>query len=98
MVSDEKYGIKGAVNALHHHQRPWPGPDDPCALVEEFDIDVLGVAVRIRHQYFTCARVICARNGRVDFKGHEPAKLLIVSALRLGLYQGIDAADALHVR
>ncbi len=47
VVADEDGGVEGSVNALHHHQRAWPGAHKAGRGIEFVDEDVLGVAVGI---------------------------------------------------
>ena len=61
----EAHGGEGPVEPVHHAELTGPGADEASALVEQLEVDVLGVAVRVGHQDLGGAGVECALNGGV---------------------------------
>src|SRR6478672_909935 len=77
VITYQDHGIESTVDALHHPQRPRPGPDKPSSFVEQLDVDILSIAMRVGDQYFRRTCLKGSGNGGIDLLSHQPAKLFI---------------------
>ena len=97
VIANEQYRVEARVQTRHHAPVARPRTHDLDVRGEQFDQQVLSVAMRIAHHDFRGAGVFRGLHCGEGFVGHEAPEPVVLETRRHQLVGGDCAGDTFHV-